>query len=300
NRLVRDILKNYDKRVRPVRNSKDAVNVTFDITFNNIIDVEEKRQILTISLWLRQTWLNQLTTWDPEEYGGVKEVVLQARDVWQPDIILYQNIIQDFDGRLDHTNTRVRITSSGMTYWSMPFVVVTLCTINVSDFPFDTQQCKLTFGSWQHDGNEINLINDRKQALLAKTRVKNGEWQIQNITVDRRVVYYQCCPGQPYPEVGFIVNMKRKSLFYFVNLLLPNILICLLAFFSFFIPVECGERISFVITVLLSMTVFMLLVADSIPPTSEAVPLIGIFYSASMIEVFLALIATGISLKINY
>lgn len=48
------------------------------------------------------------------------------------------------------------------------------------------------------------------------------------------------------------------------------------------------------------MTVFLLLVAESIPPTSEAVPVIGMYYTCSIIEVALALVATGISLKVYY
>jgi len=48
------------------------------------------------------------------------------------------------------------------------------------------------------------------------------------------------------------------------------------------------------------MTVFLLLVAESIPPTSDAVPVIGMYYTCSIIEVALALVATGISLKVYY
>lgn len=109
-----------------------------------------------------------------------------------------------------------------------------------------------------------------------------------------------CCPDELYPDITFVINLQRRSLYYTYNLIVPNFLIALLAFFSFYIPVECGERISFVITVLLSMTVFLLLVAESIPPTSEAVPVIGMYYTSSIIEVALALIATGVSLKVYY
>lgn len=196
--------------------------------------------------------------------------------------------------------TRVRLSHNGFTYWAAPFIFKTLCKINVADFPFDTQICKLTFGSWQYNGNEVNIINSKKIGSIASTRVENGEWEVLKVLIERKEVFYKCCPNQPYPEISFIIHMKRRPLFYVVNLVLPNILISLLAFFSFFIPVECGERISFVITVLLSMTVFMLLVAESIPPTSDAVPVIGIYYTFSIFEVFLALLATGVSLKINY
>lgn len=53
-----------------------------------------------------------------------------------------------------------------------------------------------------------------------------------------------------------------------------------------------GERISLSITILLAMTVFMLLVTETIPPTSEVIPLIAKFYMAAMLEIALALIVT--------
>lgn len=123
---------------------------------------------------------------------------------------------------------------------------------------------------------------------------------MMNVEVTRNALVYPCCPDDIYPDITFIINIKRRSLFYMFNLIIPNFLIALLAFFSFYIPIECGERISFVMTVLLSMFVFLLLIAESIPPTSEAVPAIGVYFTSSIILVALALIATGFVLKINY
>ena len=51
-----------------------------------------------------------------------------------------------------------------------------------------------------------------------------------------------------------------------------------------------GERISLAITLLLAMTVFMLVVADIIPATSEVIPLVGVFFSAAMVEMVIMII----------
>lgn len=51
-----------------------------------------------------------------------------------------------------------------------------------------------------------------------------------------------------------------------------------------------GERISLAITLLLAMTVFMLVVADIIPATSEVIPLVGVFFSAAMVEMVFMII----------
>ncbi len=57
---------------------------------------------------------------------------------------------------------------------------------------------------------------------------------------------------------------------YFIH----NSLISATTLLSFFLPAESGEKISLGITVLLSLTVFLLLVAELLPP-SGAVPIVG-------------------------
>ena len=44
---------------------------------------------------------------------------------------------------------------------------------------------------------------------------------------------------------------------------------------GFYMPSDSGEKVTMGITTLLSMTVFLMLVADSMPPTSDVLPLIG-------------------------
>lgn len=201
---------------------------------------------------------------------------------------------------MDNVKTRIRVQHNGHCYWAAPFIFKTSCHFDVRDFPFDEQQCNLKFGSWLFHSKQLDLFRKQDQAAVAKDRVDNGEWNVTSIEIRKNLLKYDCCPDELYPDITFVINLQRRSLYYTYNLIIPNFLIALLGFYSFYIPVESGERISFVITVLLSMTVFLLLVAESIPPTSEAVPVIGMYYTSSIIEVALALVATGISLKVYY
>lgn len=70
-----------------------------------------------------------------------------------------------------------------------------------------------------------------------------------------------------------------------------------LTLLSFYLPPESGERLTLVITNLLALTVFMLLVVEIIPVTSETVPLISIYFYGSVFEVAMALVATCVVLK---
>jgi len=50
----------------------------------------------------------------------------------------------------------------------------------------------------------------------------------------------------------------------------------------FFLPPESGEKVSLSVTVLLAMTVYQLLIAETIPATSEVIPLIGEYYTLQL------------------
>ena len=96
----------------------------------------------------------------------------------------------------------------------------------------------------------------------------------------------------------YTLHIRRKVLFYFNNLIVPCFLITAFALLTFVLPPNTGERVTLVITTLLAMTVFMLMIAENTPTTSDVTPLIGKFFVASMVEIGLALIATCFVLNI--
>uniref|UniRef100_A0A2D4J7L0 Neurotransmitter-gated ion-channel transmembrane domain-containing protein n=2 Tax=Micrurus lemniscatus lemniscatus TaxID=129467 RepID=A0A2D4J7L0_MICLE len=114
----------------------------------------------------------------------------------------------------------------------------------------------------------------------------------------RNVITYGCC-SEPYPDVTFTLILKRKSSFYIFNLLLPCLLISFLAPLGFYLPADSGEKVSLGVTVLLSLTVFQLMVAESMPP-SDNVPLIGKYYIATMTMITASTALTIIIMNIHY
>lgn len=88
------------------------------------------------------------------------------------------------------------------------------------------------------------------------------------------MLYYGCCP-EPYPDVTYYLKLKRKPQFYLINLIVPSMLITVMAALGYYLPVESGEKVSLQITVMLSLAVFQLLVADKLPPSADATPIIG-------------------------
>ncbi|PNI19194.1 CHRNA7 isoform 4, partial [Pan troglodytes] len=242
------------------------------------MDVDEKNQVLTTNIWLQMSWTDHYLQWNVSEYPGVKTVRFPDGQIWKPDILLYNSADERFDATF-HTN--VLVNSSGHCQYLPPGIFKSSCYIDVRWFPFDVQHCKLKFGSWSYGGWSLDL---QMQEADISGYIPNGEWDLVGIPGKRSERFYECCK-EPYPDVTFTVTMRRRTLYYGLNLLIPCVLISALALLVFLLPADSGEKISLGITVLLSLTVFMLLVAEIMPATSDSVPLIDQSHPSELVRV---------------
>ncbi|KAK3740406.1 hypothetical protein QZH41_009479 [Actinostola sp. cb2023] len=294
-RLLDDVVgESYNKNLRPVMLKSQNITVKFGLTLNQIIDMIEKTEILQLSLYVRQTWNNAFLTWNKSDYGGIEQVNIDPKELWKPDIYLYSNADSSSDGSLYGFKAKIKVSSSGENAWLAPTIITSSCKIDVTYFPFDQQNCKLKFGSWTYDAGSVDIVAEQPSANL-KDYQQNGEWDLIGFPCKRNAHYYVCCP-HPFTDVTCTLQIRRRSMYYWFNLILPCMLITVMSLLSFMVSTESGERITLVITSLLALTVFMMIVADLLPPTSEVVPLISIYITCSIVEVGIALVATCIVL----
>lgn len=59
----------------------------------------------------------------------------------------------------------------------------------------------------------------------------------------RNEIYYNCCP-EPYIDITFAILIRRKTLYYFFNLIVPCVLIASMALLGFILPPDSGEKLS--------------------------------------------------------
>uniref|UniRef100_A0A8C2GW24 Cholinergic receptor, nicotinic, alpha 9 n=1 Tax=Cyprinus carpio TaxID=7962 RepID=A0A8C2GW24_CYPCA len=276
-KLLNDLMENYSNALRPVEDTDKALNVTYHHTLSQIKDMDERNQVLTTYLWVRQIWHDAYLHWDKDEYDGLEVIRIPSNLVWRPDIVLYNNADEEDSSGPPDTNVVLRY--NGEITWDSPAITKSSCKVDVSYFPFDSQECNLTFGSWTYNGNQVDIRMGMESGDLSDF-VENVEWECHGMPAVKNVIMYGCC-SDPYPDITYTVLLKRRSSFYIFNLLLPCFLISFLAPLGFYLPADSGEKVSLGVTVLLALTVFQLMVAESMPP-SESVPLIGKYYIATM------------------
>ncbi|NXD86110.1 ACHA6 protein, partial [Halcyon senegalensis] len=240
-------------------------------------------------------WNDYKLQWDPREYDGIEFVRVPADKIWKPDIVLYNNAVGDFqvEGK-----TKALLRYDGMITWTPPAIFKSSCPMDITFFPFDHQNCSLKFGSWTYDKAKIDL-------LIIGSKVdmndfwENSEWEIVDASGYKHDIKYNCCE-EIYTDITYSFYIRRLPMFYTINLIIPCLFISFLTVLVFYLPSDCGEKVTLCISVLLSLTVFLLVITETIPSTSLVIPLVGEYLLFTMIFVTLSIVITVFVLNIHY
>ncbi|KAG7308228.1 D-arabinose 1-dehydrogenase (NAD(P)(+)), partial [Plutella xylostella] len=243
--------------------------------------------------------------------------------------------VRSADGNYEVTlMTKATVYYNGMVVWQPPAVYKSSCSIDVEFFPYDVQTCVLKLGSWTYDGFKVDL---RHMDEAAGSNVVNVgvdlsefymsvEWDILEVPAVRNEKFYTCC-DEPYLDITFNITMRRKTLFYTVNIIIPCMGISFLTVLTFYLPSDSGEKtkthvaeskmlnliyneiyvidrliatVTLSISILISLHVFFLLVVEIIPPTSLVVPLLGKYLIFAMILVSISICVTVVVLNVHF
>ncbi|VDM53102.1 unnamed protein product [Angiostrongylus costaricensis] len=294
-RLYEDLLRGYNNLERPVANHSKPVTVYLKVSLQQIIDVDEKNQVVYVNAWLDYSKLL------PKRFDS-RNIALGLQP--SPKNYFLSSVDTNFDSTYP---TNMVVYNTGDVHWVPPGIFKISCKIDIEWFPFDEQRCKfknsstigfLQFGSWTYDGFKLDL-QPAKKGFDISEYLPNGEWALPLTTVSRNEKFYDCCP-EPYPDLTFYIHMRRRTLYYGFNLIMPCILTTLMTLLGFTLPPDAGEKITLQITVLLSICFFLSIVSEMSPPTSEAVPLLGIFFTCCMIVVTASTVFTVYVLNLHY
>ncbi|XP_019381178.1 PREDICTED: neuronal acetylcholine receptor subunit beta-2 [Crocodylus porosus] len=262
------------------------------VSLAQLISVHEREQIMTTNVWLTQEWEDYRLTWNPEDFDNMKKVRLPSKHIWLPDVVLYNNA----DGMYEVSfYSNAVVSHDGSIFWLPPAIYKSACKIEVKHFPFDQQNCTMKFRSWTYDRTEIDLVLKSDVASLDDF-TPSGEWDIVALPGRRN----ENPEDSTYVDITYDFIIRRKPLFYTINLIIPCVLITSLAILVFYLPSDCGEKMTLCISVLLALTVFLLLISKIVPPTSLDVPLVGKYLMFTMVLVTFSIVTSVCVLNVHH
>uniref|UniRef100_A0A8D0H4I4 Acetylcholine receptor subunit gamma n=1 Tax=Sphenodon punctatus TaxID=8508 RepID=A0A8D0H4I4_SPHPU len=284
-KLLNDLMGSYNRNLRPAHKEGDIIDVTLKLTLTNLISLNEREETLTTNVWIEMQWNDYRLKWDPSSYDNIQRLRIPSTMVWLPDIILENNI----DGVFEITlYTNVLASPDGSIYWLPPAIY--------------RMSSPLLHRSQTYSANEINLLLTVEDSQTVEWIVidpeaftENGEWAIKHRPAKKIVNAEHFTPDDVgYQQVVFYLIIQRKPLFYVINIIIPCVLISSVAVLVYFLPAKAGgQKCTVSINVLLAQTVFLFLIAQKVPETSQAVPVIG-KYLTFLLVVTVAIVANAV------
>ncbi|XP_063748254.1 5-hydroxytryptamine receptor 3C-like [Eleginops maclovinus] len=275
--------------VRPTMNISTPTNVSIGFVLFGILGLDEKAQVLKTYIWQDMTWRNEFVKWDPEQCGS-SAITIPRKLLWVPDVVINEFMEKNSAPFVPYSY----LYSNGFVLDSLPVRVISSCRLDIYTFPFDIQNCSLSFNSYLHRMAVLqlnlftsveNLFNKSKEVMTTM-----GEWELIGLTEQKFTLH--AGDGELYQEIRFFVTVRRRATLYVVNLLIPSCFLITVDLFSFLLPADSSNRSLFKMTLILGYTVFLLIMNDLLPTTGNTIPLINVFLALCLALMMSSLLET--------
>nr|KAF6437746.1 5-hydroxytryptamine receptor 3B [Molossus molossus] len=292
--LTKHLLQKYHKDVRPVHDWSEATTVYLGVFVRAVLAVDVQNQKLKTNIWYSEVWDDEFLSWNSSTFDDISEISLPLSAIWAPDIII--NEFVDIERLPEHPY--VYVNSSGTIKNSKSIQVVSACSLETYAFPFDIQNCSLTFKSILHTVEDVDLafLRSREDIQHDKNAFLNdSEWELLSVSSTYNTL--QSSAGE-FAQIQFHVVIRRHPQVYIVSLMIPSIFLMLVDLGSFYIPPTCRARIVFKTSVLVGYTVFRVNMSGEMPQSTMSTPLIGVFFTVCMAFLVLSLAKSILLVKL--
>ena len=141
----------------------------------------------------------------------------------------------------------------------------TRCAMDMRLYPFDTQTCSISLGTWMYPRYLVDMVP--YDPFVYKNDYSNSLWRFKKVDFTSNYLY-----DNWFVYIEYSYTFERKSLYYQVNFIAPIILLYVATMATFWMPADCGEKASIVITILLAFSVYALIILEHTPKTSDVIP----------------------------
>ncbi|KAL3854936.1 hypothetical protein ACJMK2_014171 [Sinanodonta woodiana] len=283
----------FDPAVRPNK----TVLVVAGFSLLTINSVDNVQQSLTVTGWFTLKWNDYRLAWQPSSFGDIQEMHFKPSEIWKPEVII-DNSLADI-GVINDDNLQLTVTHTGDVLWEPPGLYTTHCELDITYYPFDRQNCVIELTSWSmtKDQLELDLASDNIDTEDLRT---NGEWIIFKTRVNDKYLLDTKPDGTVVTtsQLDFMLYLERRPAFYAINFILPIILSSFLSCVVFLVPIQAGEKVSYILTMILAIAVLLTLIADSLPHTSLTASVLGIYLAITMFLSVLCALITVLLLTI--
>ncbi|XP_046583611.1 acetylcholine receptor subunit beta-type lev-1-like, partial [Haliotis rubra] len=273
----------FNPEIPPIDPNTNVINVDVTIGPLQVQDLVDATQVLKFRVFVMMSWKDSSLAWNASDYPNVLEIEVAPHKVWRPNVFLVNAAAGD--GPLS-TMMPMTLFMNGSLYWQNIMMVSTICKTDLSRYPFDNQTCDLIFSTAFGYPTFLHpFVNSNSYGLKLNT---NGEWQTVDITPSDSSPHEDL----PYQAAIFNIHLSRKPFFYILNFICPMCLVSFLNSFVFLLPASSGEKVGYLMAVFVSNALFLSLVHEIMPSTSDTISHLSLYLVGIQVQGFLGIIAT--------
>ena len=170
------------------------------------------------------TWIDSRLSWSPKDYADIKSLLINIKNLWSPDLYLYNSHIASSLGKCE-PNIDCLVLAESKVACVMPCEHVGHCANgDYTNWPFDRQNCSFTIGSWMKTGEEINY-NAEKLKLISSRAKQNSQWKLLSTNSKINEGKYAVVPNETYPSISFSFLIERHNAFHLSGTVVPAIVL---------------------------------------------------------------------------
>ncbi|XP_077086685.1 5-hydroxytryptamine receptor 3A-like [Siphateles boraxobius] len=265
----------------PPQNDNCTIVVNITSIQYQMLSFDTKGMEMTSRIKINMEWMDPDLGWINERYR-FPTIILPVDKIWIPGIVLDNGV----DTTVEPYTKDVQVRRDGTVTHAVVLFTTVSCEINLFSYPFVTGSCPVAINGWSQKSCELKLqIADNVSTVPSS----GGEWQV--LSVNKIVDSSE----RVYLEVELSINSFGAV----VTLILPSVLIMLADLVSFALPFEGGERNSLKVTLVLSFTMFLLILNDHLPNGGRCSPLLHYHFSFCLVCLVVSMLTSIVLTRLS-
>ncbi|KAK3552943.1 hypothetical protein QTP86_029650 [Hemibagrus guttatus] len=257
-----------------------VINVNLTSIQYKTLSVNTKTMQFSSRIKITMEWTDPDLKWSETNYT-FNEIMLPVKKIWTPDLIVENAIYLKIKPAND-----IVVKSDGTVNYVIVMYTTVLCRINLLTYPFVDGSCPVAINGWNQSSCGLQI----QYGSVSVQGDGGTEWSTVSVTLKNDAK----TKNHNYIDVTISSN-PFKAL---VSLVLPSALIMIADLVSFALPLDGGKRSSFKITLVLSFTMFLLILTDYLPNTGTCSPLIRYHFCFCMFVLVMSILISMVFTKV--
>jgi len=291
---------------RPIKEQDANVTVWFGLRLIQV-SIDAKSNLMETSVWVRQKWYDQYLTWNASDFNNQKSTTIPSDWVWTPDLTL----VNTGSTKDSQRTAMIRVHSDGYMWWLQHRMFKSACLIDLTEYPYDTQDCNLWFQSMSNPSGDLD---PRTYKLKSGDEVgfdldtylsdfkKADEWEVvknESIRCNSPREHGEMLMFSSRATLRYSLTLRRRTGFTAYLLIVPCIVLGAMSILVFVLPPERPDRHAIGTTLMTSFVLLLLILINTAPPSAAAVPKLGLLYAANIFIVIISLSLSSIVVNMS-